>query len=187
MVGAEHLDQRARRRHDVLLAFGDPAGEVFEAWRAKEAVRDLYTMWGHVTFDNPINNSSIRTAFASSPAVPDHRRHPARTRGPALLVPLLCMTAGCSSTTEMSPLELRCLASLRQVVSATPDRIGVVVREFAVQEKVILRLEQETHDLYSGVLRSGDRSAKLSFFVGNQDCSPMMTPDAGVRPSIGIG
>jgi transposase len=45
MVGAEHLDQRARRRLDVLLAFGDPDGRVFEAWRAKEAVRDLYTMW----------------------------------------------------------------------------------------------------------------------------------------------
>ena len=37
MLGAEHLD--------VLLAFGDPDGEVFEAWQAKENVRDLYTLW----------------------------------------------------------------------------------------------------------------------------------------------
>ena len=30
-----------------LLAFGDPDGEVFEAWIVKENVRELYTMWGH--------------------------------------------------------------------------------------------------------------------------------------------
>lgn len=47
MLGAEHLDARSRKRLDVLLAFGDPDGSVYEAWEAKENVRDLYTLWGH--------------------------------------------------------------------------------------------------------------------------------------------
>jgi uncharacterized protein (DUF849 family) len=46
MLSAERLDPRTRKRLDVLLAFGDPNGEVFEAWQAKENVRDLYTLWG---------------------------------------------------------------------------------------------------------------------------------------------
>jgi hypothetical protein len=104
----------------------------------------------------------------------------------AVLVPLLCMPAGCSSTNAMSPLEQRCIASLRQAVSATPDRIDLVVREVAAQEKVTLRLEQETSDVYSGVLRSGGRSARLSFFV-QQGCAPVLTPTGEVQPSVGIG
>ena len=46
MLGAERLDPRSRKRLDVLLAFGDPDGEVSEALQAKENVRDLYTLWG---------------------------------------------------------------------------------------------------------------------------------------------
>ena len=46
MLGAERLDARSRKRLDVLLAFGDPDGHVYEAWQAKENVRDLYTLWG---------------------------------------------------------------------------------------------------------------------------------------------
>lgn len=30
-----------------LLAAGDPHGQVHEAWAAKEALRDLYSFWGH--------------------------------------------------------------------------------------------------------------------------------------------
>jgi transposase len=47
MLAAEKLDPTTRKRLDVLLAFGDPDGEVFEAWEAKENTRDLYTLWGH--------------------------------------------------------------------------------------------------------------------------------------------
>jgi transposase len=46
MLAAEKLDPLVRKRLDVLLAFGDPAGEVFAAWEAKENTRDLYTLWG---------------------------------------------------------------------------------------------------------------------------------------------
>ena len=46
MLGAERLDERSRKRLDVLLAFGDPHGEVSEALQAKENVRDLYTLRG---------------------------------------------------------------------------------------------------------------------------------------------
>ena len=46
MLGGERLDDRSRKRLDVLLAFGDPDGQVFAAWEAKEDVRDLHTLWG---------------------------------------------------------------------------------------------------------------------------------------------
>ncbi len=46
MLAAEKLDPVTRKRLDVLLAFGDPAGAVFKAWEAKENTRDLYTLWG---------------------------------------------------------------------------------------------------------------------------------------------
>jgi phosphopantetheine adenylyltransferase len=29
-----------------MLAFGDPKGEVYEAWMFKELVRDIYTLYG---------------------------------------------------------------------------------------------------------------------------------------------
>ena len=45
MLGAEKLDPTARKRLDVMLACGDPDGEVNEAWQAKEWVRDIYTLW----------------------------------------------------------------------------------------------------------------------------------------------
>ena len=49
ILGAERLDARSRKRLDVLLAFGDPDGQVFEAWQVKENVRDLYTLWVNPT------------------------------------------------------------------------------------------------------------------------------------------
>ena len=45
-MGEERLDCETRARLGVLLAAGDPDGEVNEAWNVKESVRDLYTMWG---------------------------------------------------------------------------------------------------------------------------------------------
>ena len=47
IMGAERLDDRGHDRLAGLLAEGDPDGTVYEAWITKEAVRDLYTMWGH--------------------------------------------------------------------------------------------------------------------------------------------
>jgi transposase len=46
MLGAEKLDPVASKRLDVMLACGDPDGEVNEAWQTKEWVRDIYTLWG---------------------------------------------------------------------------------------------------------------------------------------------
>ena len=64
MLGAERLDARSRKRLDVLLAFGDPDGEVSEALQAKENVRDLYTLWGQpelaaMWIDAIINDAKI--------------------------------------------------------------------------------------------------------------------------------
>lgn len=44
-VAGERLDDQGRAKLTGLLAAGDPNGEVHQAWAAKEAVRDLYTMW----------------------------------------------------------------------------------------------------------------------------------------------
>jgi len=44
-VAEERLDDTGRAKLTGLLAAGDPNGEVHQAWAAKEAVRDLYTMW----------------------------------------------------------------------------------------------------------------------------------------------
>jgi transposase len=49
MLAAEKLDPSTRKRLGVLLAFGDPHGDVYEAWLAKENTRDLYTLWGEPT------------------------------------------------------------------------------------------------------------------------------------------
>jgi transposase len=46
MIAAEKLAPRLKKRLDVMLAFGDPIGEVFEAWMFKELVRDIYTLYG---------------------------------------------------------------------------------------------------------------------------------------------
>ena len=46
LTAAEKLSARLARRLDVMLAFGDPKGQVYEAWMTKELVRDLYTLWG---------------------------------------------------------------------------------------------------------------------------------------------
>ncbi len=46
MFAAEKLAPRLKKRFDVMLAFGDPTGEVYEAWMVKELVRDIYTMYG---------------------------------------------------------------------------------------------------------------------------------------------
>ena len=46
LTGMERLSPRLAKRLDVMLAFGDPKGEVYEAWMTKELVRDLYTLWG---------------------------------------------------------------------------------------------------------------------------------------------
>ena len=46
LTGVERLSPRLAKRLDVMLAFGDPKGEVYEAWMTKELVRDLYTLWG---------------------------------------------------------------------------------------------------------------------------------------------
>lgn len=42
LVGEERLDDRGMSKLHALLEAGDPNGHVFEAWAAKEAVRDLY-------------------------------------------------------------------------------------------------------------------------------------------------
>jgi transposase len=44
-LAAERLDERGEARLR-LLAAGDPDGEVHEAWTVKEALQDLYTLWG---------------------------------------------------------------------------------------------------------------------------------------------
>ena len=46
MFAAEKLAPRLKKRFDVMLAFGDPQGEVYEAWMFKELVRDIYTLYG---------------------------------------------------------------------------------------------------------------------------------------------
>jgi Transposase len=46
MIAAEKLAPRLKKRFDVMLAFGDPKGEVYEAWMFKELVRDIYTLYG---------------------------------------------------------------------------------------------------------------------------------------------
>ncbi len=46
VIGEERLDDDGRAKLETLLRAGDPDGEVYEAWGVKEAVRDLYTMWG---------------------------------------------------------------------------------------------------------------------------------------------
>ena len=46
LLGAEKLDPQAMKRLDVMLACGDPDGEVNEAWQTKEWVRDIYTLYG---------------------------------------------------------------------------------------------------------------------------------------------
>jgi transposase len=46
LIAAEKLDPRLAKRLDVMLAYGDPNGEVYEAWMIKELVRDIYTLWG---------------------------------------------------------------------------------------------------------------------------------------------
>lgn len=46
LTAAERLSPRLAKRLDVMLAFGDPKGQVYEAWMTKELVRDLYTLWG---------------------------------------------------------------------------------------------------------------------------------------------
>lgn len=47
VIAAERIDEAGEARLAELLAAGDPHGSVYEAWVTKEAVRDLYTMWGH--------------------------------------------------------------------------------------------------------------------------------------------
>jgi transposase len=42
VMADERLDDAARERRRGLLAAGDPRGEVADAWRAKEAVREIY-------------------------------------------------------------------------------------------------------------------------------------------------
>jgi transposase len=46
VLAAERLDEHGEARLRGLLAAGDPDGEVHEAWAAKEALRELYTLWG---------------------------------------------------------------------------------------------------------------------------------------------
>jgi transposase len=46
LLAAERVDEGGDTRLAKLLAEGDPDGTVYEAWITKEAVRDLYTMWG---------------------------------------------------------------------------------------------------------------------------------------------
>lgn len=43
-LAAERLDESGEARLRGLLAAGDPAGEVYTAWNAKESLRDLYTL-----------------------------------------------------------------------------------------------------------------------------------------------
>lgn len=45
-MAEERLDESASAKLRGLLAAGDPDGAVFEAWRAKECLRDLYTLHG---------------------------------------------------------------------------------------------------------------------------------------------
>lgn len=45
-LAAKPLDDHSQTKLRGLLAAVDPNGEVHEAWTAKEAFRDLYTLWG---------------------------------------------------------------------------------------------------------------------------------------------
>jgi transposase len=45
-MAAERLDDAGTIKLRGLLAAGDPDGQVYEAWAAKEGLRDLYTLWG---------------------------------------------------------------------------------------------------------------------------------------------
>ena len=45
-LAAERLDDHGTSKLRGLLASGDPAGQVYEAWAVKEGLRDLYTLWG---------------------------------------------------------------------------------------------------------------------------------------------
>jgi hypothetical protein len=46
LTAAERLSPRLAKRLEVMLAFGDPNRQVYEAWMTNELVRDLYTLWG---------------------------------------------------------------------------------------------------------------------------------------------
>ncbi len=46
LTAAEKLSPRLAKRLDVMFAYGDPNGQVYEAWMTKELVRDLYTLHG---------------------------------------------------------------------------------------------------------------------------------------------
>lgn len=46
LMASERADERATARLEELLGLGDPDGTVYKAWILKEAVRDLYTLWG---------------------------------------------------------------------------------------------------------------------------------------------
>jgi transposase len=45
-MAEERLDEAGVAKLRGLLAAGDPLGEVHEAWTAKEALRDLYSLYG---------------------------------------------------------------------------------------------------------------------------------------------
>jgi transposase len=44
-VAEERLEEDGTAKLRGLLAAGDPLGHVHEAWRAKECLRDLYTLY----------------------------------------------------------------------------------------------------------------------------------------------
>jgi Transposase len=48
LTAAERLSPRLAKRLDVMLAFGDPNGQVYEAWMTKELVRYPYTLWANL-------------------------------------------------------------------------------------------------------------------------------------------
>ena len=54
MIAAEKLAPRLKKRFDIMLAFGDPKDEVYEAWMFKELVRASTPSTG-----NPKSNALV--------------------------------------------------------------------------------------------------------------------------------
>ncbi len=66
-LAEERLDEAGSAKLRGLLAAGDPFGEVHEAWTAKEALRDLYSVYGQPELPGAGSTASSTTADRAAP------------------------------------------------------------------------------------------------------------------------
>lgn len=99
-------------------------------------------------------------------------------------VALLAVATGCSD--ERNAYEPDCLRALTELAGRDPERIPMRVRQVLNGDRVTLRLQQETSDLFSGTVNSSTGTAQISFLKGTE-CLPLGVVPSDVPPSIGIG